>query len=85
MKQETIRHSLAHLLAYAVSELYPGIKFGIGPAIKNGFYYDFDFKNPISNEDLPKIENKMKELIKQNIVFKKKNVSKKYLKINHIN
>ena len=76
MKQETIRHSLAHLLAYAVSELYPGIKFGIGPAIKNGFYYDFDFKNPISNEDLPKIENKMKELIKQNIVFKKKNVSK---------
>ena len=43
MKIETIRHSLAHILAYAVQELYPGTKFGIGPTIENGFYYDFDF------------------------------------------
>ncbi|MDP2967516.1 MAG: threonine--tRNA ligase [bacterium] len=76
MKIETIRHSLAHILATAVQELYPGTKFGIGPAIENGFYYDFEFKNPISNEDLPKIEKKMKEIIRQNIVFKKKIITK---------
>ena len=76
MKIETIRHSLAHILAAAVQELYPGTKFGIGPAIENGFYYDFEFKNPISNEDLPKIEKKMKEIIRQNIVFKKKIITK---------
>ena len=70
-KIETIRHSLAHIMAYAVQELYPGMKFGIGPAIENGFYYDFDFEKPISNEDLPKIEKKMRELIGQNISFKK--------------
>lgn len=81
-KIETIRHSLAHILAYAVQELYPGTKFGIGPAIENGFYYDFEFVEadkrglqrgltPITLEDLPKIEAKMRELIKQNISFKK--------------
>lgn len=80
MRIDTIRHSLAHILAYAVQELYPGVKFGIGPVIENGFYYDFDFKNPISNEDLPKIEKKMKELIKKDIVFKKKIISKKEAK-----
>jgi threonyl-tRNA synthetase len=75
-KIEKIRHSLAHILAYAVQELYPGAKFGIGPAIENGFYYDFDLPNKISQEDLPKIEEKMKELIKEGIRFKKKIVSK---------
>jgi len=80
MKIETIRHSLSHIMAYAVQELYPGTKFGIGPAIENGFYYDFDFKNPISNEDLPKIEKKMRELLKKNIVFKKKIVEKEEAK-----
>jgi len=78
-KIETIRHSLAHILAYAVQELYPGTKFGIGPAIENGFYYDFEFKKPISNEDLPKIEKKMRELFEQNIFFKKENVTRKEL------
>jgi len=77
MKITTIRHSLAHLLAYAVRELYPEVRLGIGPSIENGFYYDFEFKNPISNEDLQKIEKKMKELIKQNIKFEKKIVSRK--------
>ena len=43
-KIEIIRHSLAHIMAYAVQELFPGTKFGIGPAIENGFYYDFDLK-----------------------------------------
>jgi threonyl-tRNA synthetase len=76
-KIEKIRHSLAHILAYVVQELYPGTKFGIGPAIENGFYYDFDLPKKITQEDLPKIERKMKELIKQEIKFKKKEISKK--------
>jgi threonyl-tRNA synthetase len=91
MKLEIIRHSLAHILAYAVQELYPGTKFGIGPAIENGFYYDFDFVEAdkrglqrgltrITPEDLPKIEQKMKELIKKDIKFEKKIVSKKEAK-----
>jgi threonyl-tRNA synthetase len=79
-KLEKIRHSLAHILAYAIQELYPGTKFGVGPAIENGFYYDFEFKNPIKNEDLPKIEKKMKELLKMNIIFKKKFLEKEKAK-----
>ncbi len=81
----TVRHSLAHILACAVQELYPGVKFGVGPDIENGFYYDFDFsKIKIANSkqnlnlslsDLPKIKKKMKQLIKQNIKFIKKSVS----------
>jgi len=73
---ETIRHSLSHIMAHVVQELYPGTKFGIGPAIENGFYYDFEFKNPLTNEDLPKIENKMRELIKERVLFNKKLISK---------
>ena len=76
MKIETIRHSLAHILAYAVQELFSETKFGIGPAIENGFYYDFDLLSSLTPEDLPKIEKKMKELIKKDIKFKKKLVSK---------
>ena len=71
MNIETIRHSLAHILAYAVQELYPETKFGIGPAIENGFYYDFDLPKNITPKDLPKIEEKMREIIKKNIDFKK--------------
>ena len=91
MKLETIRHSLAHILAYAVRELYPDTCFGIGPAIENGFYYDFDFPKPLTpaaegeprplgREDLLKIEEKMRELIKEDIVFKKKKIIKKEAK-----
>jgi threonyl-tRNA synthetase len=72
---EKIRHSLAHLLAMAVQELFPKVKFGTGPAIENGFYYDFDLT--IAKEDLPKIEAKMKDIIEQGIVFKKELISKK--------
>lgn len=70
---ETTRHSLAHIMAYAVQELFPGVKFGIGPAIENGFYYDFEFSpdKSLTPENLPKIEKKMKKLIKQNIKFEK--------------
>ncbi len=75
MKINKIRHSLAHILAMSVKELYPKTKIGMGPSIENGFYYDFDFKNNISEKDLPLIEKKMKELIKANIQFEKKEVS----------
>jgi len=75
MNIETTRHSLSHILAFAVKELYPKVKFGIGPSIENGFYYDFD-NIKISDKDLKKIEKKMKELIRKNIVFKKKKISK---------
>ncbi|MDI6866033.1 MAG: threonine--tRNA ligase, partial [Thermodesulfovibrio yellowstonii] len=80
MKIETIRHSLAHIMACAVQELYPGTKFGIGPAIENGFYYDFDLPKALTPDDLPKIEEKMRELIKKNIKFIKKEISKEKAK-----
>ena len=77
MKIETIRHSLAHIMAAAVQELYPGVKFGIGPAIENGFYYDFGGgKSSNFSFVLTGIENKMKELIKEDIKFEKKLISK---------
>jgi len=72
----TKRHSLSHILASAVQELYPGTKFGMGPAIENGFYYDFDLPQSLTPEALPAIEKRMKEIIKRNIVFKKKAVNK---------
>lgn len=62
-KLDNIRHSLAHLLAAAVMELWPDTKRTIGPAIDNGFYFDFDFKKPIGEEDLPKIEAKMRAIL----------------------
>ena len=58
-----LRHSLAHLLAAAVMELYPETKRAIGPPIENGFYYDFQFKNPLTDNDLEKIEKKMREIL----------------------
>ena len=61
---EHVRHSLAHLLAAAIVELYPDAKRTIGPAIDNGFYFDFEFSQPISDKDFAKIEQKMHELAK---------------------
>ncbi len=77
MKIETIRHSLSHILASAVQKLYPKVKFGIGPAIENGFYYDFDLNQKITPEDLPKIEKEMKKIIEKGTSFKKKEISEK--------
>ena len=62
---EIIRHSTAHLLAYAVKELFPDAQVTIGPVIENGFYYDFSYKRPFTPEDLTKIEQKMGELAKK--------------------
>jgi threonyl-tRNA synthetase len=73
----TMWHSSAHLLAEAVELLYPGVKFGIGPDIENGFYYDIDFMDyTISADDLEKIEKKMLELAREKQVYKRRNVSK---------
>jgi len=79
MELENIRHSLAHILASAVKELHPKAKLGIGPSVENGFYYDFDNLN-ISENDLQKIEEKMKEIIKNDIEFEKKFVTKETAK-----
>lgn len=72
---ETIRHSLAHVMASAVQKLYPDVKFAGGPAIENGFYYDFDTEHRFSEEDFEKIEHEMYVLIKSNGRFEQRNVS----------
>lgn len=77
---EIMRHSAAHLLASAVLKLYPSAKLGIGPAIKTGFYYDFDLPKPITQKDLPKIEETMRGLVEKAIKFEKKIISKKEAK-----
>jgi threonyl-tRNA synthetase len=69
------RHSCAHVLAAAVQNLYPQVKLAIGPAIEDGFYYDFDFDQPISDTDLDQIEKEMVKIVKQNLPFEKKVVS----------
>src|SRR3989344_7547887 len=72
---EHIRHSLAHVLAAAVRELYPGAKNAIGPAIEHGFYQDFELPTPISEHDLSAIEHKMRELLKTWSRFARKEVT----------
>ncbi|MBQ7174423.1 MAG: threonine--tRNA ligase [Lachnospiraceae bacterium] len=62
----TLRHSCSHVLAQAIKHLYPGAKLAIGPSIKDGFYYDIDFEEPISEANLEGIENEMRKLIKKN-------------------
>ena len=70
-------HSTAHLMAEALEALYPGVKFGIGPAIEQGFYYDVDLPGDmkLSSEDLPKIEAKMTELVKRDVPFQRQDIS----------
>ena len=69
---ETYRHSSAHIMAEAVGELFPGTKFGIGPVIKEGFYYDFDTDHVFTPEDLQKIEEKIAEIVQRNTPFVRK-------------
>lgn len=71
---DILRHSTAHVMAYAIKKLFPESKFAIGPSIEDGFYYDFDNLN-ISTEDFPKIEAEMKKIIKQKMKFKKEIIS----------
>jgi len=69
---EVLRHSTSHVMAMAVKELFPGVKVTIGPAIENGFYYDFDYERPFREDDLPVIEEKMKEIIRADLPFARK-------------
>ncbi len=70
-----VRHSTAHVMAQAVLELFPGAKFAIGPAIKDGFYYDFDLPRALTPEDLESIEASMKQIVKGKHTFDKKVIS----------
>lgn len=74
--KEVYWHSTAHLMAQAVKELFPEVKIAIGPAIENGFYYDFDKEIPFTDNDLVVIEEKMKELAKQDFRYQRKEISK---------
>lgn len=73
---ETLRHSTAHIMAQAVTHLYPNVKLGIGPCIENGFYYDFDLDQTLSHEDLKKIESEMKHIIGSNEPFVRAEIPK---------
>jgi threonyl-tRNA synthetase len=70
-----LRHSSAHLLAEAVHRLYPGVKVAIGPAIENGFYYDFEFPEPIGEEDLPRIEEEIRRELEEGREWAREEVS----------
>ena len=72
---EILRHSTSHVMAMAVKELFPGVKVTIGPAITNGFYYDFDYKRPFREEDLPHVEEKMNEIIKKDLPFTRREMA----------
>ena len=72
---EILRHSASHVMAMAVKELFPGVKVTIGPAIENGFYYDFDFDRPFRDDDLPMIQAKMEEITKADYPFVRREVS----------
>jgi threonyl-tRNA synthetase len=71
-----LRHSTAHVLAQAVCDLYPGAKYAIGPAVEDGFYYDFDLPEPLQPADLGKIDRRMRQIAKQNQPFVREDVSR---------
>ncbi|WP_454920499.1 threonine--tRNA ligase [Abiotrophia defectiva] len=73
---EIMRHSTAHLMAHALTRLYPGIHFGVGPAIESGFYYDTDKEVQLTEDDLPAVEKEMKKIISQNYPIVRREVSR---------
>jgi len=74
---EIMRHSCEHVLTQVMLKLYPGLKMAMGPAVEDGFYFDFDCKDKISEEDFPKIEKEMKKIIGQDLPIKKQEISVK--------
>ncbi len=74
--KEVYWHSTSHLMAHAIQEIYPEAKFGVGPAIDSGFYYDIDINSQLSEEDLKVVENKMSQLVQQNSSFVREDLSK---------
>ena len=79
-KLEKLRHSASHVMAEAVQLLFPEVKFGIGPVVENGFYYDFDLPRPLTPDDLPKIEAKMAQIIAADVPFTCQEVDKEEAK-----
>src|SRR5690625_4807475 len=77
---EILRHSSAHVLAQAVKRLFKDAKFGVGPVIENGFYYDIDSSEPITAEDLPAIEKEMKKIVNENFEINRIEVSREEAK-----
>jgi len=75
-KLSKMRHSAAHVMAQAIQSLFPEVKFGIGPAIEDGFYYDFDLSRPLKPKDLPVIEDRMKKIIDANLPFTSEEINK---------
>jgi len=73
---QVIRHSTAHLLAQAIKRLYPDARFGIGPVIENGFYYDIDIEHSFAPSDLQQIEKMMKQIVQENIQIQRKEVTR---------
>ena len=73
---EVLRHSTSHIMAEAVRSLFPGVKVAIGPAVANGFYYDFEYSRPFTPEDLPAIEEKMAEIIQADLPFNRQMLPK---------
>ncbi len=74
--REVYWHSTSHIMAQAVKRLFPGAKLGVGPAIEEGFYYDFDLPRALSEEDLPFIEEEMQKIIREDIPFRRREVTK---------
>ncbi|MGJ6964944.1 threonine--tRNA ligase [Streptosporangium sp. G11] len=70
-----VRHSTAHVMAQAVQEIFPEARLGIGPPVENGFYYDFDVKDPFTPDDLKRVEKRMREIVKQGQIFSRRPVS----------
>ncbi|EID45177.1 threonyl-tRNA synthetase [Parageobacillus thermoglucosidasius TNO-09.020] len=73
---DILRHSTAHLMAQAIKRLYKNVKLGVGPVIENGFYYDIDMEESLTPEDLPKIEQEMRKIVKENLEIVRKEVSR---------
>ncbi|GAJ38956.1 threonine--tRNA ligase [Saccharococcus caldoxylosilyticus] len=73
---DILRHSTAHLMAQAIKRLYKNVKLGVGPVIENGFYYDIDMEHSLTPEDLPKIEQEMRKIVKENLEIVRKEVSR---------
>ncbi|MCB9799218.1 MAG: threonine--tRNA ligase [Candidatus Omnitrophica bacterium] len=74
---DTLRHSCAHVMAHALKDLFPTAKFGVGPPVENGFYYDVELQDRLTDEDLQNIEKRMAEIIKENQPFEKKSIPRR--------
>ncbi|MDP6633199.1 MAG: threonine--tRNA ligase, partial [Dehalococcoidales bacterium] len=79
-KLDAMRHSAAHVMAEAVQSIFPDARFGIGPSIENGFYYDFELPRSLTPDDLPLIEAKMKEIIASNSAFVREEITRQEAK-----